>query len=127
MAQFNELQMVGASPQTLHRSADLDETAQTAKSGASTLREVFVDNSANAEACYLKIWDNLTPTPGTTDPYICLHVAASAKETFVWHGGKSFSNGVKVACLKHVSDSDGPGTSGTTGPDSAVPVEVVTD
>ena len=86
--------------------------------GATKLDLLDVDNAANAAVSYLKIYDSLGPTIGTTDPDWILPVAASVQRTYLFTEddvmGLTVANGISYAVVT------GAGTAGTTSPTSAV-------
>lgn len=85
--------------------------------GAITLSVVDVDNTANAAAAYLKLYDHAAPTVGTTPPDVVLRVAAGQRRAAVWPEGLAFT-ALSFACVT------AGGTAGTTSPASAVPVRL---
>lgn len=74
----------------------------------------YVHGDANVG--YVKLWDNVNPTVGTTDPDFVFMVLASGSGTIPFPVPIIFTNGISWAFIKKVSNVDGPGTSGTTGP-----------
>lgn len=107
--------------------ADADENVvKDISSGAATLLEVRVDNSANSAITYIKLFDNVAPVLGTTAPDMILPTEASTgpnggENVFSINPstGVSFSNGISYAAVT------AGGTGGTTGPTSACKVELV--
>ena len=90
------------------------------RNGATTVYVVSVDNSANAAASYVKLYNNAAPTVGTTAPDIILMCPSSVKREF-WVGGGlgiSFGTACSMACVTT------GGTAGTTSPSSSVIVNV---
>ena len=100
---------------------DADENANNDVTGAAgSVYQIDVDNEANADnAAYLKIYDNASPTIGTTSPDFVLKVPVSQRRNLVIPDGWDFTN-LSFACV--ISG----GTAGTTGPTSAVIVKIVT-
>ena len=90
----------------------------TGTNGAWT--SIAIDNSANGHITYLRVWDNVDPTNGTTDPDWIISVAASSSSTVVIPGGAAFSNGISFSAQRDA------GTAGTTAPAGAVNVDIVT-
>ena len=81
---------------------------------------VDVDNGSNgSNPAYLKVYDNASPTVGTTAPDLIFKVAASLRRSFVIPEGIAFTN-LSMACVIEA------GTAGTTDPTSDVPVRLVT-
>lgn len=102
---------------------DMDNTAEVnVRAGTTTLFSFDVDNSANGAASYLKIWDSLSPTVGTTAPDYIFKIAASTREVidFDLGEGSAFSSGLSFACVT------AGGTGGTTSPTSNVIGRAVT-
>lgn len=90
------------------------------KGSSTLLYYVFVDNSANAGPCYVKLW-NLAAgsvTLGTTAPDEVIFVPGLAKITQpIFSGaspGKTFATALSAACVIT------GGTAGVTGPTSPV-------
>jgi hypothetical protein len=99
----------------------LSATLQANLFGApATLYLVEIDNTANAGAAsYVKLWDALTATVGTTDPHLVLRAPAATKLTYALPSGVAFAVGCSAACVTS------PGTPGVTGPTSAVVVRLL--
>ncbi len=107
----------------LVQDTDADETGQTNTTGTTgTLYYVELDNTANAAASYVKLYDSAGPiTVGTTVPDIVLKVAASVSRGFVLPGGGlAFTSGFSHAVVT------AGGTAGTTGPTSAATLRYIT-
>lgn len=100
--------------------ADADGTSENdVLAGAATVYNVEVDNSLNAAASFLKLYDAAAPTIGTTAPDYIFRVAASVSRTFVITAGIAFATGLSYAC------TTAGGTAGTTSPTSNVIVRIV--
>ena len=85
-----------------------------------TLHLVEINNSANAAAAsYVKVWDALTATVGTTDPALVLKAPANSSVTYALPGGLACAVGLSVACVTS------PGTPGVTSPASGVVVRLL--
>ena len=82
-----------------------------------------IDNSANSSAVYFKVYDDASPTVGTTAPNWCIKVPAG--EVLPWPttngDGHTFSNKLNMACVTT------PGTAGTDSPANNVGVKAWTD
>lgn len=100
---------------------DAGATANNAVTGASgTLYMVDIDNSGNSDnAAFLKIYDNASPTIGTTAPDLVFKVLVNQRRSFVLPDGVSFTN-LSFACVTT------GGTAGTTSPTNDVTVRMVT-
>jgi hypothetical protein len=99
----------------------LGSTVQANLLGAPcTLYLVEIDNTANAGApSYVKLWNALTATVGTTDPALVLYAPAATRVTYALPTGVAFAVGLSVACVTS------PGTPGTSPPTSSVPVRLL--
>lgn len=95
-------------------------TARNAVTGASgVLYTIEIDNTGNASAVYLKVYDAPTVTVGTTVPDLVFKMNASVKRCFVIPEGMAFTD-LSFACVT------AGGTTGTTGPTNPVIVRMVT-
>lgn len=103
---------------------DADSDASIAldvMSGPCRLMHIHVDNNANSADSFLKLYDNVNPTVGTTVPdyvFKAQQTAANAEDRLeipcnVGTGFK-FTNGLSFACVTV------GGTAGVTGPTSSV-------
>lgn len=100
--------------------SDCDSTAENdVFVGAVTIRLVDVDNSNNAAVTYVKLWNALSPTVGTTAPDMILMCPASVRRVFAFPDGISFGTGLSFAGLTTA------GTAGTTSPTSNVTVKIL--
>ena len=90
------------------------------KASSGTLYVVYVDNSANGAASYVKLYDTAGAViVGTTVPDWVIKVAASFKgNVLIATSGSAFASGLVVAT------TTAGGTAGNTGPSSAVVVEI---
>lgn len=104
-----------------YRNTDLAEVVAGVDSTSGTLHSIVVDNSANAAASYLKLWDAASGsvTVGTTAPDWTFKVPASTKRTIVFHDGAAYATALSAACVTTA------GTAGVTGPTSDVVVEFI--
>lgn len=78
---------------------------------------IDVDNTANAAASYLKIYDAAAPVVGTTPPDIIVRVKAGQRRSLV------IPEGLSVTVLSMACVTAG-GTAGTTAPTSPVVVRL---
>ena len=113
---------------TIVSDTDADETSENdVRGGATTLYGIYADNTANTGLVYLKFYDNVNPTVGTTDPDMILEIEGSSGgvnggDVFIpinGGTGMAFANGLSFACVTT------GGTAGTTEPTSAVKVALV--
>lgn len=84
-----------------------------------TLYTVDVDNSANAASSYVKIYNNASPTVGTTSPDLVVFANAGERRQFVIPEGVSFPTALSFACVTV------GGTAGTVNPSSPVVVRIL--
>lgn len=85
----------------LFTDTNLTATAdQNIRSGATTLYQVKIDNSANSSIVYLQLFDNASPTVGTTAPNMVLPCPASTSKTYVidLSNGYPFVTALSLAC-----------------------------
>jgi len=78
-----------------------------------TLYTVDADNTANASACYVKAYNNASPTVGTTNPDVVCLVPAGERRQYVIPEGVSFTVALSFAC---VTTGGSPGTVSPTLP-----------
>ena len=121
-----KITQTGPSGLILYNNTDLDGTKDAVSAAASTLYQVYVDNSANASAAsYVKLWDTASGsvTVGTTAPDEIIYVAGGARVTQTYltvaAGGKAFATAITAACVTTA------GTTGTTNPTSNVIVSIL--
>jgi hypothetical protein len=89
-------------------------------SAAGKIYQIDVDNEANSDnAAYLKIYDNASPTVGTTPPDFVLKVPVNQRRNMVIPDGLDFTD------LSFAVVTAG-GTAGTTDPTNPVVVKLVT-
>lgn len=104
---------------SLYINTDCDGTASAVKASSTVLYEVQIDNTLNAAVSYVKLWNNASPTVGTTAPDGIFLAPASTSVTFVIPGGNTYGTALAVACVTTA------GTAGTTNPTSNVTVRMV--
>lgn len=90
-----------------------------ATGAAGTIYMIDVDNTANAAASFLKIFDNGTVTVGTTAPGHIYRIPANQRRAM------AIPEGLDFTVLSFAVTTTG-GTSGNTDPSSAVIVRMVT-
>ena len=105
----------------LYDSTALDNTKDAVKASSGTVYLIEIDNSANAAASFVKLWDAASGsvTVGTTAPDWVIKIPASTKRTIPFPAGIAFGTALTAACVT------AGGTSGTTSPSSSVPVRIV--
>lgn len=102
--------------------ADCDETAENdVMEGPCRIFGALVDTGSVVADVYLKLYDSLEPTVGTTVPDKCIRVVHSDVVLLALDSpsGIPFATGLSVAMVTT------PGTAGSTGPASAVPVTLL--
>ena len=106
---------------SIHEITDLENVGTVLETTSKILWGITVDNTANGSASYVKLWNNASPTVGTTAPDICLLCPASVKRTYMFPEGITFGTAMTIACVTTA------GTAGTTNPTSAVNVDVIAE
>lgn len=101
---------------------DVDESADVNVTGAAAIIYlVEIDNSNNAsDTVYLKLYNNASPTVGTTHPDLILPAPSGVKLTYATPQGVSFATALSMACVKTA------GTDGTDGPGATVTARLIT-
>ena len=93
--------------------------AVVVKASSTVVYAIEIDNTANAAASFVKLWNNAgAVTVGTTAPEEIILVPASSTVTLIYIRGKTFGTGLQVATVTAA------GTAGTTSPTSSVIVEI---
>jgi|TARA_B100001250_G_C19815958_1_gene798409 hypothetical protein len=68
-------------------------------SASTTIYTLDLDNAANGALTFFKVYDNASPTYGTTDPVVMIQVAASTRQVWSIAQGLSLTNGLSMmAC-----------------------------
>lgn len=100
--------------------SDSDATSEdNINGGPGTIKNVFIDNSANAAISYVKFYDSASAvTVGTTVPDMILPCNASSRYVYSFKNGVFFQNGIGVASVTAA------GTAGTTSPTSDVVIYI---
>tara|TARA_R110002110_G_scaffold144795_2_gene334127 strand:+ start:831 stop:1199 length:369 start_codon:yes stop_codon:yes gene_type:complete len=97
-------------------------TPDNAVAGAAgILLQVDIDNTANTDAVYVKLWNHAGPTVGTTAPEWVFKCPASVRRIFSCTPGSNFATNLSLACVTT------GGTAGTTSPTNAVTVRLLLD
>lgn len=101
---------------------DCDATSEAnVNSGAATIYQVYIDNTANTSTTvFFKAWNATAPTVGTTTPDLTIPCGGGKKMRAVCQLGDAFGTGLSFACV-----TDGGGTAGTTSPTNDVIVKIV--
>jgi hypothetical protein len=77
-------------------------------SSSTTVYTLDLDNTATGAVTYFKLYDNASPTYGTTDPVLMIAVKASARQVWTVAQGLSLTNGLSMmACDADGADSGG--------------------
>lgn len=101
---------------------ELDASAETIASGSTVLYCMEIDNSANSEDAYVKVYTS-SPTVGTTEPHIIFRVPGGEVLPYIPSGRGS---GITVAAIYIAAVTTG-GTAGTGNPTNAVLARILTD
>jgi hypothetical protein len=92
------------------RSADVDNTSQTAKSSSGRVYGYHVYNPNSSDA-WLHLYDSASAvTPGTTTPTVSLWVPAQGALDAVFPLGLEFEAGIKYAATTTVTGGTDPTT-----------------
>ena len=113
-------QSTGLGNRVMKDTAASSTAVKNVTGAASTLYTVYATNP-NGFKCWLKIYDHVDPTIGTTVPDFIFQLDASASRQYIMTAGSTFANGISYAVIKGAG-----GTGGTTAPDSACTVWMVT-
>ena len=95
-----------------------DNSIQPGDTTSGTIYSVYIDNTSNSQAMYLKLFENASPTLGTTDPGFQFLVGASSTIQYDFPQGIAYSTALKFAVTQGGTDDN------TTGPGSAVIVRI---
>jgi hypothetical protein len=114
--------------------ADADEVAENdVRGGPCTVYGVAIDNSqADAAPMFLKLYDNIAPTVGTTDPDEVIPVEGNgAGDTETVNDGDAFillngSTGIPFTIGLSFAVTDAGGTAGAGAPGDLVKVALLT-
>ena len=110
------------------RQTVLNATAtKNIRGGACRAYGMMIDNSANASVVYVKLYDALNPTVGTTDPDFVFKIAASAKVPILLNPRDDEDNGIAFTVALTAACVTAGGTAGTSSPGSSVPVDFFTN
>ena len=80
-------------------------------SSSTTVYSLDLDNSANGAVTYFKLYDNASPTYGTTQPSLMIQVPASTRAVWTIAKGLLLTSGFSVMA----STDDGEGAAGAPG------------
>lgn len=108
---------------TVVRDTDSDATAENdVNTGAGIVHMLRVDNSANLNPSYLKIYDALAPTVGTTAPDFVIPVSGGViVQMAIMQGGVNLTTGVSFATVTTA------GTAGVTNPTNDVVATLIVE
>jgi hypothetical protein len=117
---FNTFDIHGQRSTDRHQSDQCDSAANSLPAGtAVTLDGVLINNTTNTHKVYVKIYNNASPSVGTTAPDCVLVAGPSSTVSYTFSFGISFSN-FSFACVKEA------GTAGVSNPDNDVIVSCLT-
>ena len=80
---------------------------------------IYIDNTANSAASYVKIYNHAGPTVGTTDPDFVFVCPASVSRQYTMAGGVALDTALSYACTTT------GGTAGAVSPTSAVLIRIL--
>lgn len=106
----------------MYTDVELNASAETIASGSTVLYCIEVDNSANSEDIYLKVYTT-SPTVGTDPPHIIFRVPGGEVLPYIPSGRGS---GITVAGIYIVAVLTG-GTAGSGNPTNPVLARILTD
>ena len=120
MAVTNTL-LVALTGATLFTDTDLAATVQGVKASSGTIYSIDIDNTANAAATFVKLWNvaSGSVTVGTTAPDLIIRIPASVRVPINIPAGLLLDTAISIAAVTTA------GTAGTTGPTSDVIARVV--
>jgi len=121
MATFSVTPQASPLGASLVNIADLDNTVcPNVTGGSGTMHMIEIDNTANGgEAIYVKVYDDAAPTVGTTDEDWIFRADAGKSIIYAMPEAVAFT-ALSLAAVKEAA------TTGTTSPDSAVIVRILT-
>ncbi len=110
--------------QVVFNDTNIGATVDGIKSSSALVLYVIVDNSANAAASYIRLWNvaSGSVTNGTTVPDMVLLVPATKVETYSFQ--TSAAAGLTFGTALSAAASTTGGTSGAVAPSSAVIITV---
>ena len=107
---------------TVYVDSAATNTARFVVTTGATFYQVDIDNTANSDAVYVKVFDLAAGvTPGTTDPNFIFKAPALTRLACTCSAGVALTNGFGYTCVKE------SGTVGTTAPDNDVTMRVLLD
>lgn len=101
----------------------LDATAEVIKSGATVLFDAEFDNTQNSVDIFVKLYNNASPTVGTTHPDMIIKVPAGRKSGLPPTDALGISFGTALSAAAVTAGGKG----GTTSPTNAVIATFCTD
>ena len=98
----------------------VNSTAQNNVTGAAAVFfGIYIDNTANSAASFVKLYNHAAPTVGTTDPDFVFMCPASVTRQYTMVGGVAMGTALSYAC------TTAGGTAGTGSPGSAVLIRIL--
>ena len=113
---FQTVQAINALGNHIITDTSAGATRQIVSSGSSTVYAVYANNTTGAKA-YVKLYNNASPTIGTTDPDAVLMFPANTARQYSFPEGMSFGTALTYACVT------AGGTTGTSG--ANIPVTII--
>jgi len=96
------------------KESDAGSTATVIESSAATVYSVQANNTAVSSDVFVKLYNNASPTIGTSSPDMILKIPASTVKTYHFTSGVVFATALSVACLTAA------GTGGVVDPGTVV-------
>lgn len=97
--------------------------------GSGTLYGVYISNTNNSTAVYVKVWNHAGPTIETTAPDFVFLCPAGQIRQYTWSGGVALGVGLSYACVAETAAADAApvsgGTAGNTAPAKSVLVRIL--
>jgi len=106
------------------RDTAVTNSAVTGYTGATTIYAIEFDNTSNATATYLKIYEATSVTLGTTQPSFILKAAASTKEYFSMPTGLDQATGISYIATT-TAINNGSGSTSPSAPSSVCALNVL--
>jgi len=113
---FQTVPAIGALGTHIITDTSAGAARQIVSGSAATVYAVYADNTTGAKA-YVKMYNNATPTVGTTNPDCVLMFPASTARQYSFPEGMSFDTALTYCCVAE------PGTSGTTA--ANIPITII--
>ena len=114
-------QTVGTTNRTVRDTAATNTAVLNVTGTTGKLYFIHIDNTANSNSLYVKFWDALSVTVGTTVPDYVFRVNPSSVKQYLFTAGLNFTVGMSYAVV------DSGGTAGTTAPGTPISLWTITN